>query len=229
MRSTAGAVKKKTIDEAIICLYFLPVFDSLTAPVPVKQAVTTDNQSVIKTVAPDRIPPASRLTDKERRSRYLHTENLSTPSISGILGGQEASGDVPVSSLSKSKESLLQQPFDATQLVEAWKEFAVSVDAAQLRSALSVREPFLVNESTVGYNLDNEVQLQRISMDLKPKLLAHLHNSLQNEKINLEFNVTENKTEIINRPYTNQEKFNVLSAKYPVLGLIKQQFGLDFE
>ncbi len=122
-----------------------------------------------------------------------------------------------------------ERPFDVSQLVEAWKKFAEGVDAAQLRSALSVREPVFTEDYIIVYNLDNEVQRQRITLDLKPKLLAHLHAALHNEKITVEFNVTENKEEIQNRPYTNQEKFNVLAAKYPVLGSMKQKFGLDFD
>jgi DNA polymerase-3 subunit gamma/tau len=115
------------------------------------------------------------------------------------------------------------------QLLHAWKDFANSVEAAQLKSALSVWEPMLDEDLNVVYNLDNEVQRQRIVLDLKPKLLAHLHKALHNEKIMVEFIVTENKDEILNKPYTNQEKFNVLAAKYPVLGIMKQRLGLDFE
>ena len=61
-------------------------------------------------------------------------------------------------------------------------------------------------------------------LDLKPKLLSYLHGVLQNEKITLEFNVAENPEEILNKPYTNQEKFNMMVTKYPVLGMMKQRF-----
>jgi DNA polymerase-3 subunit gamma/tau len=92
-----------------------------------------------------------------------------------------------------------------------------------------VREPNLLENFSVEYSLDNEVQKQRIILDLKPKLLAHLHRELHNELISIEFNVTENKDEILNKPYTEQEKFNALALKFPALGLLKQKFGLDFE
>jgi hypothetical protein len=174
--------------------------------------------------------PVSRLTDKERRSRYMHTENLSTPSISGMISGKNLAGVSEPGSIGLNQHlDLTGQIFDLAQLNQAWKDFAETVEAAQLKSALSVREPILDEELNVIYNLDNEVQKQRIVLDIKPKLLAYLHAALHNEKIRIEFNVTENKDEILNRPYTNQEKFNVLAAKYPVLGIMKQRFGLDFE
>jgi DNA polymerase III subunit gamma/tau len=103
------------------------------------------------------------------------------------------------------------------------------VEAAQLKSALSVREPVLLDNFRVEYSLDNEVQRQRIVLDLKPKLMAFLIRNLNNDNIVIEFSVTENNQDILNKPYTDQEKFNALSAKYPMLSLMKQRFGLDFE
>ncbi len=160
----------------------------------------------------------------------MHTENLSTPSISGMLNGNNLSVvSEPGSALLKEKGVIKEQAFDTDQLIKAWKEFADTVDAAQLRSALSVREPFLTDNFKISYNLDNEVQRQRIILDLKPKLLAYLNTALHNDQISIEFNVTENLEDIMNKPYTDQEKFNSLVTKYPVLGIMKQRFGLDFE
>ena len=147
-----------------------------------------------------------------------------------MLNGGALSGvSEPVGDRLKASPNPKEHPFELSHLIEAWKKFAESVDAAQLRSALSVREPNFTGDYNIVYNLDNEVQRQRITLDLKPKLLAHLHSALHNEKITVEFNVTENKEEIQNRPYTNQEKFNVLATKYPLLGIMKQKFGLDFD
>ena len=229
MFPTPGTVKKKTISEAVSCLFFLPVFEKGTNIIATNPETNTTLTTNVKSVNQEVVAPVSQNKNKEITNRRLRSESLATPSIAGILGGKKSAEDSAQSIHLKSAEHLLHEPFNEVQLTHAWKEFAETVDAAQLRSALSVREPFLVNESTVGYDLDNEVQLQRITMDVKPKLLAHLHNALQNEKISLEFNVTENKTEILNKPYTNQEKFNALASKYPILGLIRQQFGLDFE
>jgi DNA polymerase-3 subunit gamma/tau len=197
----------------------------------------TQEKSVVSTTLPSPAAeplsnpaPASRMSDRDRRNKYLHTENLSTPSISGMMNGNLSQGSTePSIVFDKGKEYLKSQSFEKEALIKAWKDFAETVDAAQLKSALSVREPELNDDFLVIYNLDNEVQRQRIVLDVKPKLLAHLHSVLHNEHIMVDFNVTENLQEIINKPYTNQEKFNVLAARYPVLASMKQRFGLDFE
>lgn len=176
------------------------------------------------------VNPSVAPTEPVKRARRLHGDHLSTPSISGMLKGDQLEAVAePGQELSGNKELLKNQKFTNEQLLEAWKTFADSVEAAQLKSALSVREPQLLDNNRVEYNLDNEVQRQRIILDLKPKLLGHLHAALHNELIDIDFRVTENKEEIMNKPYTDQEKFNTLAAKYPVLTALKQRFGLDFE
>jgi DNA polymerase-3 subunit gamma/tau len=146
-----------------------------------------------------------------------------------LNGGALSEVSEPEAHLKKGKIIANGQLFDQNLLTETWKAFAESVDAAQLKSALSVRDPILKDDFNIEYNLDNEVQRQRIIQDLKPKLLAYLHRKLNNDSISIEFNVTENLEEIMNKPYTDQEKFNTLLAKYPLLGIMKQRFGLDFE
>jgi len=174
--------------------------------------------------------PVSRMEDNERRNRRHHSENLATPSISGMLKG---TGLSPVSEpnvpIPKAIVTSHEDSFDLSQLLVAWKDFANKVDAAQLKSALSVREPILHDDFCIEYNLDNEVQRKRIVMDVKSKLLGHLHKVLNNEHVTVEFNVSENLEDIINKPYTDQERFNSMAAKYPALSMMKNKFGLDFE
>ena len=171
-----------------------------------------------------------RSATSERRTKRHHSENLSTPSISGMLRGEMPLGvSEPELDSFGSKGAIKEQPIDQDQLIKAWRNFSDTVDAPQLKSALSVREPTLRENSVVEYILDNDVQNQRIIMDLKPKLLAYLSSMLHNDQITIEFSVKENLQEIMNKPYTDQEKFNALSAKYPILGMMKQRFGLDFE
>lgn len=191
--------------------------------------ISAPSAQAIPPVQTTKSPPVSHLTDKDRRSRYMKTENLSTPSISGMLNGDHLDPAASGTPQLISKSNLKIQSFESEELITAWKAFAETVDAAQLKSALSVREPMLNDNFVVSYSLDNEVQRQRITLDVKPKLLAHLHRVLHNDQVTVDFNVTENLEEIMNKPYTNQEKFNALAARYSILNAMKQRFGLDFD
>lgn len=219
----------------------MPVFKDV-APVVQSAATTrpTPPQPIIKEISTEQTPsgpgaetpsrPVHAQMEPPRKIRRPHLDHLSTPSISGMLNGDHLKAVAePDQTLSGSAKQFKNKEFDKEQLVDSWKLFAETIEAPQLKSALSVREPLLLENSRVEYHLDNEVQRQRIILDLKPKLLAHLHNTLHNELIDIEFKITENKEEILNKPYTDQEKFNALALKYPVLMTMKQRFGLDFE
>ncbi len=207
----------------------MPIFDSIlavvTPPTPVSKPVHTLVENRIARVSPQESVPVP-----VQRSRRPHNENLSTPSISGMMNGNTLSAVAePDNNTGLSHEPARDQSIDPSALALAWRAFADQVDAPQLKSALSVREPLLLENYSIEYHLDNEVQRQRIIQDLKPKLLSYLTNELNNEHLSIEFVVSENLEEIMNKPYTDQEKFNVMVHKYPVLGLLKQRFGLDFE
>ena len=103
MCPTYRVVKKKTVDEAIATLVMLPIFDRVSLyesrakePSRPSNAITPDSgkKTPTLTIVSDsgtKTPPVSRMSDSERRSRYLHTENLSTPSITGMLSGKNLS------------------------------------------------------------------------------------------------------------------------------------------
>jgi DNA polymerase-3 subunit gamma/tau len=121
------------------------------------------------------------------------------------------------------------QPFTQDQLNHVWKIFVEDIDAPQLKSALSSRLPQLGDDWKIIYELDNELQNQRITLELKPQLLGFLRQNFRNEKIEIEFIITENKDFKPEVPYTESEKWQALAEKYPSLITLKNKFGLDFQ
>jgi DNA polymerase III subunit gamma/tau len=103
------------------------------------------------------------------------------------------------------------------------------MEAPQLKSVLSVREPVLKDQWRVEYELDNELQLQRLTLDLKPKLLGYLRRQLNNESIDIIFTISAHQDKTTAQPYTDSEKWQALVEKYPALASLKSKFGLDFE
>ena len=122
-----------------------------------------------------------------------------------------------------------ENPFSQPELVVAWKNFVDSIEAAQLKSALSAREPVLAENWQVQYELDSELQLNRLTLDLKPKLLGFLRETFKNESIEILFKVSANTIQLTRTPYTDAERWDSLVEKYPALAALKSKFGLDFE
>jgi DNA polymerase-3 subunit gamma/tau len=114
-------------------------------------------------------------------------------------------------------------------LNESWKIFVEDINAPQLKSALSIRLPQLHENWKILYELDNELQNQRITLELKPQLLGFLREQFRNELIEIEFNIIENIDFKPDIPYTDAEKWHALAEKYPALIALKNKFGLDFQ
>ena len=119
--------------------------------------------------------------------------------------------------------------FSESELIEAWKIFVNTIDAPQLKSALSAREPSLNSDWKIGYELDTELQFNRLTLDLKPKLQGYLRRRFENEAIEIHFTVSEGINLQSGIPYTDEERWNLLVSKYPALASLKSKFGLDFE
>ncbi len=157
---------------------------------------------------------------------------ISTPSILDALKDEEestASPSVSEDDQSKYIKKEANKSFLQAQLLEAWKDFVSTIDAPQLKSALGTREPELINQWQIEYVLDTELQYNRLTLDLKPKLLGFLRRRFENESIEILFKVSDqtiNKSEV---PYTDEERWNLLVTRYPSLSGLKSKFGLDFE
>lgn len=156
---------------------------------------------------------------------------IATTSIFGMLNRDSSDGvNEPLSkTITGQNKELLNQSFTLEELKKVWKQFVEQVDAPQLKSALASRDPILNENWRIEYLLDNDLQLQRIIIELKPKLIGYLHRSLKNETIEIDFKVSVNTEGIANRPYTETEKWNLLVEKYPELATLKTKFNLDFE
>ena len=129
----------------------------------------------------------------------------------------------------KQAEIRLENVFSQKDLAVAWKRFVALIDAPQIRTALGIREPVLKDGYLIEYELDTELELNRLALDLKPRLLGFLRSNLRNESIEIQFKVLSDSTQPIGVPYTDSEKWALLAKKYPALASLKSKFGLDFE
>jgi hypothetical protein len=157
---------------------------------------------------------------------------LSTPSILDALRDEPKREDTNVvladDQVIYAKNETV-KPLLQKELIEAWKVFVEKIDAPQLKSALGAREPVILSEWRIEYELDTELQLIRLTDELKPKLLGYLRHQFENESIEIQFRVSAHSNKQPNIPYTEAERWASLVEKYPALAVLKSKFGLDFE
>lgn len=164
--------------------------------------------------------------------RVSGRDAFATPSISGALRESAAIHEKEsfyVQDKSSSGTKIKNNSFSREELTKVWKRYVEKIEAPQLKSALSIKEPMLREKWNVEYELDNELQLQRLTLDIKPKLLGWLREHLNNESIDINFTISPNQETGTSVPYTESEKWQTLVDKYPSLASLKSKFGLDFE
>ena len=164
--------------------------------------------------------------------RAVGRDAFSTPSIMDALRNEPLtenrieSSEVAVNQYSTSETAY---PFSQSELLEAWKTFVEKIDAPQLKSALGAREPHVTSDWQIEYDLDTELQYNRLALDIKPKLQSYLRQHFRNEAIEIQFKVSTSESNLPNIPYTDTERWALLVEKYPPLAGLKSKFGLDFE
>ncbi len=184
--------------------------------------VTVPQKSVVS--EPTSRPPTTRRVSG--RGAY------STPSIMDALKDEpkiEEMGVVSDVAADQYSTNESVYPFSQQELLEAWKNFVEKIDAPQLKSALGARDPSITGEWQIDYDLDTELQFNRLALDIKPKLQAYLRHHFRNEAIEIQFKVSTNASQRPNIPYTDAERWALLVEKYPALASLKSKFGLDFE
>ena len=175
---------------------------------------------------------AETVNHRPATKRVMGREAFSTPSIMDALrdvSKKDESGLLFKSSDHKEVKPPSQNPFSQNELAEAWKNFVDAIESAQLKSALSAREPVLADNWKVEYELDSELQLNRLTLDLKPKMLGFLRERFKNEMIEIHFSVSAANVQQSRTPYTEAERWDSLVEKFPALAALKSKFGLDFE
>jgi DNA polymerase-3 subunit gamma/tau len=141
----------------------------------------------------------------------------------------------------KVKESIVNEPspektgiqpqreFNADDLSEAWRAFALQVKEESPRIAVTLSSviPDLLPGNIVILRLDNSALKELFDHSFRARLEHHLRETLQNSSLNLQTTVgATERGEIL---YSDEQKFNHLASKNPALKDLKKTFNLDFE
>ncbi len=110
-----------------------------------------------------------------------------------------------------------------------WKEFIDDVisDGPRVASMFKSIKPELQNEETILLHLSNATQRDMFDRTYKQKLINSVETRFNTKKIDVETVV--DLSEINDILYSDEQKYNYLSTKYPVIKEIKKAFNLDFE
>lgn len=124
-------------------------------------------------------------------------------------------------------EPVIKTPFDQDKLLKTWTMFteAYQSKSPSFANAIAKYQPVLKDDFVIEYKVDNKI----ISSDLLnvTALLQFLKRELNNNQITLTPTFPERNEQ--RTAYTDREKFEALSKKYPDIIQLKEKMNLELE
>jgi DNA polymerase-3 subunit gamma/tau len=118
-------------------------------------------------------------------------------------------------------------PLTIENFPSAWQAFTdgLKSDGTRIISMFKSITPELEDEHTVMIHLSNAAQKDLFVQNYKQRLMSFLENKFMVTELEIETTIDQSETnEII---YSDDQKYNYLQAKYPILKDFKKAFNLD--
>jgi DNA polymerase-3 subunit gamma/tau len=124
----------------------------------------------------------------------------------------------------------LNEPFTFEELNLVWTQIAQGFQQSNFinKYVMMNREISLV-DSIIHMKVEGEVQIQQFNDSLKLELITQLREKLKNDSIDLSLDLIISEVGEKKIIYTQSDKYDFLSQKYPILVDMKQRMGLDHE
>ena len=146
-------------------------------------------------------------------------------------------GEPEVNHTSNSKEPVtgsivtpmqgIRENLSAENFTPAWQEFIdkLKSDGTRITSMFKSITPELEDEHTLTIHLSNAAQKDLFLLNYKQRLINFLENKFILSDLDIVTAVDQSETNDI--IYSDEQKYNYLQAKYPVLKDFKKTFNLD--
>jgi len=182
-------------------------------------------------------PPKSeivRKAEEKEKTESKHIPVIEKPprtfSIKDIISekerkedkGDELKEENDVNNISGGKLEFTEDEFG-----KAWNEFVDTLkgEGTRVVSMFKSIQPEIEDEHTIRIHLSNATQRDLFVQNYKPKLTGFIRSRFRVTELDIETSVDITETnEVL---YTDEQKYNYLQGKYPVLNVFRKAFNLD--
>jgi DNA polymerase III subunit gamma/tau len=120
------------------------------------------------------------------------------------------------------------KPFTVKELQLAWDKLIKDLeDRKKFSEYVILNRSFTLDGTTIHLEVDNEIQVDLLTISLRTEVLSFLRKELQNSTIHLE--VVVSKEEAKTMIYTQADKFKFMAEKNPAMNDLKNILGLDYD
>lgn len=198
-------------------------------PVPPKSEILRQKEDSIenKRIRPEQITgkagPAKENEPKSFSIKDIIAEESEPYEKRGTDSDSDA--DIPQNkTIESGREAFSQEKF-----ITAWKEFTEEVqsDSPRVASMFKSIKPEVHSDNSIVLHLSNAAQKDMFAQNYKQKLNNFIDERFGVQSIDIDLIVDLSQTDGI--IYSDEQKYNHLTSKYPVLKDIRKAFNLDFE
>ena len=123
------------------------------------------------------------------------------------------------------------KPISEEFLLMCWNAFADQIKKNKPRMAVALRStlPRIFDGTVIGITLSNQAQLEDFNQNTKGELEKFLRREMKNAAIIVDPAVDKTPDDQKVKLYTNDEKFEYLNKKNPLLSKLKEKLNLELE
>ena len=192
-------------------------------PLPSRSEILRqDNQASDNEAYRQEMPAMKHNPVIEKPSKTFSIKYVISDDVKTIKKPVEIS-DLPVSG----HDLMARDKFSSETLEAAWNEFVtqLSGEGTRIISMFKSINPEVENDQTIRIHLSNAAQKDTFVLNYKQRLINFLQNKFILPEIDIETTIDFSETnEIL---YSDEQKFNYLFNKYPILKEMKKNFNLD--
>lgn len=141
----------------------------------------------------------------------------------------------PIVQVEMAKVSVVQEPvnqdnkpFTVDELQVVWDRLIENLqDRKKFSEYVILNRKFTLDGTTIHIEVDNEIQVELLTISLRTEVLVYLRKELQNSTIHLEVVVSKEETKTM--IYTQADKFKFMADKNPALYDLRSILALDYD
>jgi DNA polymerase III subunit gamma/tau len=189
---------------------------------PENQIIDRETSALHKSGTINDTVPKYNYSGKISIKETLHAAELGIPRIDQ----SEVNEDHEV------EESLIDvKPISEKLLLMCWDSFAAQLRDERPRMAITLKNvrPFIKDNQIISFELSNTDQLEDFNKNIKADLGKFLCRELHRKEIILDASIPDQGSSPQIKLYTNEEKYQYLNQKHPLLAKFKQKLNLELE
>jgi len=191
-------------------------------PLPSKsEIIRQENQPEVKTVVRPEIPQLKHDPVIEKPSKIFSIKEIIS---ADSKPPEKLSKDdlIGTDTIAKNKVEFNPEAFN-----ESWQEFLTSLNGEGTRivSMFNTIKPEVENDQTIKIHLSNATQKDTFILNYKQRLINFLESRFILSGLDIETSV--DLTETTDILYTDEQKYNYLFNKFPIMKEMKKNFNLD--